>query len=130
MDEKTKYEWLKKVLLFNIFVAILLWGLPLWLAPKTFLTALGITVPGDLFYMRIFGVTELALAYLYYLAYQNLSMNRDIIRFAVIVNAATLLTLVGYQLAYGIKDQAVWFSAVIMLFLAAAYYMLTPSTGT
>ena len=130
MDEKTKYEWLKKVLLFNIFVAVLLWGLPLWIGPKTFLTALGITVPGDLFYMRLFGVTELALAYLYWMAYENLAMNRDIIRFGVIVNAATLLTLVGYQLAYGIKDQAVWFSAVIMLFLAAAYYMLTPSTGT
>ena len=130
MDEKTKYEWLKKILLFNVFVAVLLWGLPLWIAPKTFLNALGITVPGDLFYMRIFGATELALAYLYWLAYQNLAMNRDIVRFAVIVNAATLLTLVGYQLAYGIKDQAVWFSAVIMLFLAAAYYMLTPTTGT
>ena len=130
MDEKTKYEWLKKVLLFNIVVAVLLWGLPLWLGPKTFLTALKITVPSDLFYMRIFGVTELALAYLYWLSHENLAMNRDVIRFCVIVNGASLLTIIGYHLAYGIKDQAVWFSAVIMLFLTAAYYVLTPSTGT
>ncbi len=127
MDEKTKILWLQRVLVFNMIVAILVWGLPLWIGPKTLLTALKITVPGDLFYMRLFGAIQLALAYLLWLAYQNPTMNRDIIRYNVVQNAVILLTIVGYQLAFGIKDPLIWFSALLVLFFGAAYYMLTPA---
>lgn len=127
MDEKTKILWLQRVLVFNIIVAILVWGLPLWIGPKTLLTALKITVPSDLFYMRLFGAVQLALAYLLWLAYQNPTMNRDIIRYNVVQNAVILVTIVGYQLAFGIKDPLIWFSALLVLFFGAAYYMLTPA---
>ncbi len=78
MDENTKAMWLKRVLVFNMIVAILIWGLPLWIGPKTILTALKITVPSDLFYMRIFGAIQLGFAYLLWLAYENPVMNRSL----------------------------------------------------
>ncbi len=130
MDENTKAMWLKRVLVFNMIVAILIWGLPLWIGPKTILTALKITVPSDLFYMRIFGAIQLGFAYLLWLAYENPVMNRDIIRFNVVENAIVLITIVGYQLAFGIKDSLVWFSALLVLFFGAAYYLLTPASNS
>src|SRR5258706_9108118 len=130
MDENKKAMWIKRVLVFNMIVAILIWGLPLWIGPKTILTALKITVPSDLFYMRIFGAIQLGFAYLLWLAYENPVMNRDIIRFNVVENAIVLITIVGYQLAFRIKDSLVWFSALFVLFFGAAYYLLTPPSNS
>lgn len=127
MNEKTKIEWLKRVLYFKIVVVLLLWALPSWIAPATFLKALGVNVPSDQFFMRMFGAAQLALALLFYFAMQNPLRNRDIIRFAVFDNAIAFVTIIGYHLAFGIKTQMIWVSAVLVLFFAAAFYVLTPA---
>jgi hypothetical protein len=126
MNETTKIEWLKRVLNFKIIVVLLLWALPAWIGPATFLKALNINVPNDQFFMRMFGATQLGLGLLYYYALQNPVLNRDVIRYAVYDNGIAFITIIGYHLAFGIKSSMIWVSAILVLFFAAAFYMLTP----
>lgn len=126
MNEETKLTWLKRVLIFKILVVALLWGLPTLLGPEPFLRLLGEEIPDPPFYMRIFGATQIGLVFLYWLAYQNPVRNRDMIRYAVWDNSVAFLAMMGYAATVGITNPTVWLSAVLVLFFAVAFYMLTP----
>jgi hypothetical protein len=129
MNEETKLTWLKRVLVFKMLVVLLLWGLPTWLGPASFLQMLGEQIPNPPFYMRIFGATQIGLVFLYWLAYQNPVKNRDMIRYAVVDNTVAFLTMMGYAATVGITNPTVWLSAVLVLFFAIAFYMLTPKAA-
>ncbi len=127
MTETTKLTWLKRVIIFKILVVLLLWGLPTWLAPESFLNLLGESLPQPPFYMRIFGGVQMGLVFLYWFAYQDPLKNRDIIRYAVIDNALSFLTMMGYAATVGITNPTVWLSAGLVLFFAIAFYFLMPA---
>lgn len=126
MNEDTKLTWLKRVLVFKILVVALLWGLPTLLGPEPFLRMLGEEIPNPPFYMRIFGATQIGLVFLYWLAYQNPTRNRDMIRYAVWDNSVAFLTMMVYAATTGITNPTVWLSAVLVFFFAIAFYLLTP----
>ena len=126
MNEETKLVWLKRVLIFKMLVVLLLWGLPTWIGPASFLKMLGETIPDPPFYMRIFGATQMGLVFLYWLAYQNPVKNRDMIRYAVVDNTVAFLTMMGYAATIGITNPTVWLSGVLVLFFAIVFYFLTP----
>lgn len=126
MHEETKITWLKRVLIFKMLVVLLMWGLPTWLAPESVLMLFGETLPDPPFYMRIFGATQIGLVFLYWLAYQNPVKNRDMIRYAVVDNTVAFLTIIGYAFTVSITNPTVWISAVLVLFFAIAFYVLTP----
>jgi uncharacterized membrane protein YoaK (UPF0700 family) len=129
MNEETKLTWLKRILIFKMLVVLLLWGLPTWLAPESFLNMLGESIPNPSFYMRIFGATQIGLVFLYWLAYQNPVKNRDMIRYAVVDNSVAFLTMMGYAATVGITNPTVWVSAALVLFFAIAFYVLTPKAA-
>ena len=129
MNEATKLVWLKRVLIFKMLVVLLLWGLPTWLGPASFLKTLGETIPDPPFYMRIFGATQIGLVFLYWLAYQTPGKNRDMIRYAVVDNTVAFLTMMGYAMTVGITNSTVWLSAGLVLFFAIAFYVLTPKAA-
>lgn len=129
MNEEKKLTWLKRVLVFKMLVVLLLWGLPTWLAPASFLKLLGETLPDPPFYMRIFGGIQMGLVFLYWLAYKNPVKNRDMIRYAVVDNSLSFLTMMGYAIFVGISNPTVWVSAVLVLFFAVAFYLLTPKAA-
>ena len=126
MNENTRLTWLKRVLIFKILIVVLLWGLPTWLAPESILKLFGEVLPVPAFYMRIFGATQIGLAFLYWFAYRNPVKNRDIIRYAVIDNSLAFLTIMGYGLSVGITNPTVWLSGALVLFFAIAFFFLTP----
>jgi len=126
MNEATKLVWLKRVLIFKMLVVLLLWGLPTWLGPASFLKMLGETIPDPPFYMRIFGATQIGLVFLYWLAYQNPVRNRDMVRYAVVDNTIAFLTMIGYAVTVGITNPTVWISAGLVGFFAVAFWYLTP----
>lgn len=126
MNEETKLTWLKRVLIFKMLIVLLMWGLPTWLAPESVLKLFGETLPDPPFYMRIFGATQIGLIFLYWLAYRNPVKNRDMIRYAVVDNTVAFLTMIGYAFTVGITNPTVWASAVLVLFFAIAFYVLTP----
>ena len=129
MNEETKLIWLKRILIFKMLVVLLLWGLPTWLAPESFLNMLGESIPNPPFYMRIFGATQIGLVFLYWLAYQNPVKNRDMIRYAVVDNSVAFLTMMGYAATVGITNPTVWVSAALVLFFAIAFYFLVPKAA-
>ena len=126
MKEDSKIVWLKRLLIFKIIVVVLLWGLPTWLASESILKVFGEVLPVPPFYMRIFGATQMGLAFLYYLAFRNPVKNRDIITYAVVDNTLAFLTIIGYALTVGITNPTVWFSAALVLFFAIAFFFLRP----
>jgi hypothetical protein len=126
MTEETKLTWLKRVLIFKMLIVLLLFGLPTWIAPEPVLALFGESLPKPPFYMRIFGATQMGLLFLYWLAYQNPVRNRDMIRYAVVDNSVAFVTFIAYALTVGITNPTIWLSAVLVLFFAIAFYVLTP----
>jgi hypothetical protein len=66
------------------------------------------------------------LVYLYGLAYHNPVRNRDIIRYAVVDNTLSFVTILGVGLTTGIANPVVWVSAVLVALFAVAFYVLMP----
>jgi hypothetical protein len=126
MTAETKLVWLKRNLIFKILVVALMWGLPSLLAPAPVLKLFGVDMPADPFFMRIFGGVQCGLVFLYWFAYQNPAKNRDIIRYAVIDNTLSFLTILGVGLTTGISNPTVWVSAVLVLFFAVSFWYLMP----
>jgi hypothetical protein len=126
MNAATKLVWLKRTLIVKIIVVAVMWGLPSLLAPAPILKLFGVDMPADPFFLRIFGAVQCGLVFLYWFAYQNPVKNRDIIRYAVIDNTLSFLTIVGVGLTTGIANPTVWVSAVLVAIFAVAFWYLTP----
>jgi hypothetical protein len=126
MQANTRITWLKRTLLLKILVVALLWGLPSWIAPASVLSLFGVEMPADPFYLRIFGGVMMGLVFLYWLAYRNPVPNRDIIRYAVVDNALSFVTILGVGLTTGIANPVIWMSAVLVALFAVAFYILMP----
>ncbi len=126
MDADQKIKWLKRVLVFKILVVVLLWALPAWIAPASILQVFGVEMPADPFFMRMFGATQIGLAFLFWLALQDPVRNRDMIRYGVVDNAVAFVTILGVALTTGITNPTIWLSAGLVLFFAIAFYVLMP----
>lgn len=126
MSEDTRILWLKRTLLAKILVVALLWGLPSWIAPAGLLKLFGVEMPADPFFLRMFGGVMMGLVYLYWLAYRNPVRNRDIIRYAVVDNTLSFVTILGVGFTTGIANPVVWVSAVLVALFAVAFYVLMP----
>lgn len=126
MNAESKLVWLKRVLIAKIVIVALMWGLPSLLAPAPILKLFGVDMPADPFFLRIFGAVQCGLVFLYWFAYKNPVKNRDIIRYAVIDNALSFLTIIGVGLTTGISNPTVWVSAVLVLLFAIAFWYLIP----
>jgi hypothetical protein len=129
MQDHTRILWLKRTLLLKILVVALLWGLPSWIAPASVLGLFGVEMPADPFYMRVFGGVMMGLVFLYWLAYRNPVPNRDIIRYAVVDNALSFVTILGVGLTTGIANPVIWVSAVLVALFAVAFTILMPKAA-
>jgi hypothetical protein len=127
MNEETKIKWLRIVIIVKIIVMVLLWGLPLWLAPASLLGMLGVAMPADPFFMRMFGCVMIGLVFLYWFGYQDPVKNRDIIKYGVIDNTLSFLTMLGVGFTTGITNPITWVSAGLVLLFAIAFYVLMPA---
>lgn len=126
MSEKKKITWLKRVLILKMLVILFMWGLPSWIAPEPVLSLFGVVMPEDPFFMRIFGAVQMGLIFLYWFAYRNPVRNRDVIKYAVIDNTLSFVTILGVGLTTGIDNPTVWISAVLVAGFAVAFYFLIP----
>ena len=129
MNEENKITWLKRVLIFKMLVVLLMWGLPSWIAPEPVLKVFGVVMPEDPFFMRIFGGVQMGLIVLYWFAYRDPARNRDIIRYAVVDNTLSFLTILGVAFTSGVTNPTIWISAVLVAFFAVAFYLLIPAAN-
>jgi uncharacterized membrane protein YoaK (UPF0700 family) len=71
----------------------------------------------------------MGLLFLYWFAYRNPVRNRDIIRYAVIDNTLSFLTIIGFALTVGVTNPTIWVSAVLVAFFAIAFFILIPKAA-
>jgi len=114
---EAKLIWLKRTLIFKILVVACWACLPA--APARSSSSSAVTMPEDPFFMRIFGGVMIGLVFLYWFGTRTRSKNRDIIRYAVIDNSLSFLTILGVGLTTG-SPTDVWWAVLVLLFAIAS----------
>ena len=120
METTVKLLWLRRVLFVKALLTIFAWGLPSLLGPMSLLEFLGVPIPADPFYLRIFGGSATAFGVAYWLASIDPARNVAIVRAGVVDNALVTLAIVVIGLTSGISSVFVWISA----FLTGSFFVL------
>ena len=125
MKENTKLSWLRTILLIKVAACILLWGLPALLGPSALFEFLGLAMPKDTAYLRLFGAVVTAIGLLYWFAYKDPVKNVAIIRYAIVDNGLATLTL-GVLILTGKGSWMFTMSAVFTFLVFIAFILLFP----
>ncbi len=124
--KRNKLFWLKTILLIKVAACIFLWGLPTLLGPSALFKFLGLAMPQDTAYLRLFGSVVMALGLLYWYAYKDPFKNVAIIRYAIVDNGLATLTL-GVLIFSGKGNWMFTMSAIFTFFLFVAFILLFPN---
>jgi len=125
MKETSKLSWLKTVLLIKVAACLFLWGLPALIGPSALFEFLGIAMPKDTAYLRLFGAVVTALGLLYWFAYIDPVKNMAIIKYAIVDNGLATLTL-GVLIWEGKGNWLFAVSGVFTFFIFIAFILLFP----
>jgi hypothetical protein len=93
MATDLKLLWLRRVLFVKVLVTILLWGLPALIGPLSLLAILGLPIPKDPIYLRLFGGACTAWGVAYWFAYKDLLRNVAIVKAGLVDNALPTLLI-------------------------------------
>ena len=94
MTTDLRLTQLRRVLFVKTVITILVWGLPALIGPLSFLAMLGIPIPEDPIYLRLFGGACTAWGVAYWFAYKDPLRNVAIVKAGLVDNALpTLLIL-------------------------------------
>jgi hypothetical protein len=94
MTNDLRLTQLRRVLFVKTVITILVWGLPALIGPLSFLAMLGIPIPEDPIYLRLFGGACTAWGVAYWFAYKDPLRNVAIVKAGLVDNALpTLLIL-------------------------------------
>jgi hypothetical protein len=114
------------VLIVKALVTIFVWGLPALLAPMSFLKILGVPVPADPIYLRLFGGAATAWGVAYWLARKDPARNRVLIQAGVVDNALPTAVVVVLGLTGGISSIFIWLSALMTGLFFGLFLWLMP----
>jgi len=128
MKKNSKLFWLKTVLLVKVAACLFLWGLPTLIGPSALFDFLGIAMPKDIAYLRLFGAVVTALGLLYWFAYKDPVKNVAIIKYAIVDNGLATLTLV-VLIWTGKGNWMFTMSGVFTFFVFIAFIILLPREG-
>jgi len=112
--------WLRRVLFVKSLVTILLWGLPALLGPLSLLAILGVPIPEDPIYLRLFGGAATAWGVAYWFAYQDPLRNVAIIKAGLVDNALPTLLIVFLGVTARVSSVFIWISG----FLTGLFFLL------
>jgi len=87
------------------------------------------TVPAEsesLLFLRLFGAVVTAVGVAYWYAYQDPVKNIAILKFGVVDNGLTTLTIVVLGFTVGISSWFLWVSGVLTAFFCIAFVVLMP----
>lgn len=124
--KRNKLFLLKTILLVKVIACIFLWGLPTLLGPSELFQILGLPMPQDTAYLRLFGSLVTALGLLYWYAYKDPFKNVAIIKYAILDNGLGALTL-GVLIFSGKGNWMFIMSAIFTFFVFVAFIVLLPN---
>jgi hypothetical protein len=126
MPNQEKIVWLKRVLAAKTVLTLLAWGLPALLAPMSVFRLLGVPIPDDPLFVRLFGAVVTAVGVAYYYAYRDPVRNAAIVRVGIIDNGLVTLTILVFILFLGLNSYFMWASALLTLGFFVAFLLLAP----
>ncbi len=126
MAVERRLTWLRRVLLVKFLVTILVWGLPALLGPPSLLALLGVPIPEDPVYLRLFGGAATAWGVAYYYAYKNPVRNVAILKAGLVDNALPTLLILFLGLTARISSVFMWLSAVLTGLFFISFLLLMP----
>jgi hypothetical protein len=121
-----KLTLLRRVLLVKVVITIFVWGLPALLGPMSLLAVLGIPVPQDPIYLRLFGGAATAWGVAYWYAYRDPQRNAAILKAGLVDNALPTLVIVLLGLLGRISSIFLWLSALLTGLFFLAFLLLMP----
>ena len=101
MATDLKLLWLRRVLFVKVLITIFVWGLPALLGLLSLLVILGVPIPEDAIYLRLFGGAATAWGVAYWFAYRDPVRNVAIVKAGLIDNALPTLAIVYLGITEG-----------------------------
>ena len=126
MSDRHEHRTLRHILLLKWLVTLLVWGLPALVAPRALFVVLGVPLPDDLTFVRLFGAVVTAAALLYFYAWQDPGPNRAILKYGVFDNAIVTVTIVVLAVATGLRSWFLFGSAALTAFFFISFLVLMP----
>jgi hypothetical protein len=126
MSVDVKLTWLRRVLMVKVVITILVWGLPALLGPLSLLSFLGVPVPEDPIYLRLFGGAATAWGVAYWYAYRDPQRNVAMLKAGLVDNALPTLVIVLLGLLGRISSVFLWLSALLTGLFFLAFLLLMP----
>jgi hypothetical protein len=126
MSADVKLVWLRRVLIVKVVITIVVWGLPALLGPLSLLSFLGVPVPEDPIYLRLFGGAATAWGVAYWYAYRDPQRNVAMLKAGLVDNALPTLVIVLLGLLGRISSVFLWLSALLTGLFFLAFLLLMP----
>jgi hypothetical protein len=129
MTTDVKILWLRRVLVVKAFLTVFVWGLPALLGPLSILDILGLPIPADPIYLRLFGGAATAWGVLYWLARKDPARNVAVLQAGIVDNALPTIAVVVIGLTSGISSVFIWLSALLTGTFFLLFLVLMPREG-
>jgi hypothetical protein len=126
MASEVKLAWLRRVLFVKVVVTIAVWGLPALLGPLSLLAVLGVPIPEDPIYLRLFGGAATAWGVAYWYAYRDPERNVAMLKAGLVDNALPTLLIIILGVLGRINSVFLWLSALLTGFFFLAFLLLMP----
>ncbi len=126
MTTDLKLLWLRRVLFVKVLVTILLWGLPALIGPLSLLAILGVPIPKDPIYLRLFGGACTAWGVAYWFAYKDPLRNVAIVKAGLIDNALPTIAIVFMTLTAQVSSVFIIISGLLTGLFFVLFLLLMP----
>jgi hypothetical protein len=126
MTKEARILWVRRVLIVKALVTVFVWGLPALLGPLSLLDILGLPVPAEPIYLRLFGGAATAWGVVYWLARRDPQRNVAILKAGIVDNALPTVAIVLIGLTSGISSAFIWISGVLTSLFCLSFAILMP----
>ncbi len=126
MTTDTRLIWLRRVLLVKTIVTVFIWGLPALLGPLSLLAILGVPIPEDPIYLRLFGGAATAWGVAYWFAYKDPLRNTAIVKAGLVDNALPTLVIAYFVFTTSVSSLFIGASGILTGVFFLLFLLLLP----
>jgi len=129
VSDAKKVQLLRQILAVKVAVTFLLWGLPALAAPAPVLRLLGVPIPDDTLFVRLFGVAITAFAVGYWFAYNDPTHNVAMLRAGIVNNGLMAIAILAFTVFFDLRSVFLWVSALLAFMFFLSFALLAPRVG-
>ncbi len=128
MSVDRRLTWLRKILAVKVVLTLFCWGLPTLLAPPSLFQFLGVPVPDDPLFLRLFGAVVTAFGAAYWYAFRDPIRNIAILKTGVVDNGLVTLMILVFAIHYNLRSVFLLASGLLTFFFFISFILLMPRT--